>query len=301
MSALFGLIATPMGYVMEYIYKFMGNYGYSIIAFALLAKIIMLPLSIKQKRSMITTQRLQPKLAELQKKYANDREKYAAEAQRLYDDYGASPMGGCGTSLLTLPIMIGLYYVVTQPLSYMMHLSSAEVSALAEAMGVATNRFGYQLSLAGMFADNFARLSAICSKIFTVDFTFYGFDLTVTPSLKQFSVNWIFPLLSGLTAWGYSYVTNSMMTAVRLDEAARDPKSKAAADDEKTQQMNKTMTMMMPLMSAYFGFILPAAISVYWISNNLFMCVQEVVLTRRILDRNRADEELYKTGGQKTK
>ncbi|MBE6994866.1 MAG: YidC/Oxa1 family membrane protein insertase, partial [Ruminococcaceae bacterium] len=183
MSALFGLIATPLGYVMEYIYKFMGNYGYSIIAFALLAKFIMLPLSIKQKRSMITTQRLQPKLAELQKKYSNDREKYAEEAQRLYDDYGASPMGGCGTSLLTLPIMLGLYYVVTQPLTYMMHLSGTEVSALAEAMDVATNRFGYQLSLAGMFADNFAKLSAICDKIFPIDFTFYGFDLTATPSL----------------------------------------------------------------------------------------------------------------------
>ena len=298
MSALFGLIATPLGYVMEYIYKFMGNYGYSIIAFALLAKFIMLPLSIKQKRSMITTQRLQPKLAELQKKYSNDREKYAEEAQRLYDDYGASPMGGCGTSLLTLPIMLGLYYVVTQPLTYMMHLSGTEVSALAEAMGVATNRFGYQLSLAGMFADNFAKLSAICDKIFPIDFTFYGFDLTATPSFKSFSTLWLFPLLSGLTAWGYSYVTNQMMTAVRLDEAANNP-GKKQEDDEKTQQMNKTMTMMMPLMSAYFGFILPAAISVYWICNNLFMCVQEVVLTHRILEKDKQDKELYKTGGRK--
>ena len=77
MSAIFGIIATPMGYVMEYIYLLLENYGYSIIAFALLAKLIMLPLSIKQKRSMIVTQRINPKLRELQKKYGNDREKYS--------------------------------------------------------------------------------------------------------------------------------------------------------------------------------------------------------------------------------
>ena len=153
MSAIFGIIATPMGYVMEYIYLLLENYGYSIIAFALLAKLIMLPLSIKQKRSMIVTQRINPKLRELQKKYGNDREKYSQEVQRLYDDYGASPMGGCGTSLLTLPIMLGLYYVVTMPLTYFMHLSSDEITALASALGVATNKFGYQLTMAGMFGD----------------------------------------------------------------------------------------------------------------------------------------------------
>ncbi|MEA4920565.1 MAG: YidC/Oxa1 family membrane protein insertase [Clostridiaceae bacterium] len=292
MSAIFGIIATPLGYVMEYIYKLLENYGYSIIAFALLAKFVMLPISIKQKKSMIATQRISPKLRELQKKYGNDKEKYTKEVQQLYDDYGASPMGGCGTSLLTLPIMLGLYYVVTMPLTYFMHISADEISALASALGVATNKFGYQLTMAGMFSEHLETLKAISSKVIPVDFTFYGLNLASTPSFKELSFMWVIPILSALTSWGFSYVTNTM------NQAASGVKS-GNPDDEKAQQMNKSMMIMMPLMSGYFGFVLPTAVGIYWIANNLFGCVQEVVLTKYCLDKEKKDQELYKTGGKK--
>lgn len=285
------IIATPMGYVMEYIYNLLQNYGYSVIAFALLAKIILLPLSIKQKKSMIVTQRLNPKLQELQKKYANNQEKYSQEAQKLYDEYGASPMGGCGTTLLTFPIMIGLYYVVTQPLTYFMHAPADQIAQMAEMFDISTRVNGYQLSICGLFAEHFDQLKAVCSAIFPVDFTFFGLDLTATPSFKEFSVLWIIPVLSALTAWGYSHVANTMNQVV----------AGAPAGDEKAQQMNKTMTLMMPLMSGYFGFILPAAVGIYWIANNLFMCVQDVILTSYCLKQEKKEQELYKTGGKKLK
>ena len=300
MSAIFGLIATPMGYVMEYIYKLLQNYGYAIIAFALLAKIIMLPLSIKQKRSMIATQRLNPKLQEIQKKYGSNREKYAEEAQKLYDEAGVSPMGGCGTSLLSFPIMIGLYYVVTQPLSYFLHMTAEEITKVAAFLGVETNRFGYQLSMAGMFADKLQPLKEICSKVIPVDFTFYGFDLTQTPSFKQPSLLWLFPILSALTAWGYSHVMNSMNQAVTLKDQSKNG-GKSSPENEKAMQMTKSMSMMMPIVSGYFAFILPAAVSIYWIVNNLFSCVQEVVLTKYVLDKEEKEYELYSTGGKRSK
>lgn len=294
MSAIFGIIATPMGYVMEYIYQFLGNYGYSIMAFALLAKVLMLPLSIKQKRSMIVTQRLNPKLREIQKKYAGDNERYSREMQRLYDDAGASPMGGCGTSLLSLPIMLGLYYVVTMPLTYFMHLPADEITALAAALDVATNKFGFQLTMAGLFGENLESLKAISQNIFAVDFNFYGLNLALTPSFKQISVLWVLPVLSAATAWGYSHVTNTMNTYVQKLEGIT-----PSAEDEKAQQMTKNMTLFMPLMSGYFAFILPAAVSIYWIANNLFSCVQEVVLTKYVLDKEKKEKELYQTGGKK--
>jgi len=294
MSAIFGIIATPMGYVMEAIYGLLENYGYSIMAFALLSKLVLLPLSIKQKRSMIGTQRLNPKLRALQKKYANDREKYATEMQRLYDDAGISPMGGCGTSLLSLPIMLGLYYVVTMPLTYFMHLSGDEITALAEVLNVGTSKFGFQLTMAGMFGENLTALKEICSKIIAVDFNFYGLNLALTPSIKQFSILWVLPVLSAATSWGYSYVMNSMNKYVMKLEGIPE-----ADDDEKMQQMNKSMTLFMPLMSGYFSFVLPAAVSIYWIANNLFSCVQEIILTKYCLEKEKKEIELYKTGGKK--
>jgi len=287
------IIATPMGFVMEAIYGFVQNYGLSVILFALLAKIIMLPLSIKQKKSMISMQRINPKLRELQKKYGNNQEKYNQEVMKLYEQENVSPMGGCGTMLLTFPIMIGLYYVVTQPLTYFMHVPAEAITQMAELFEIAPN-YGYQLQICGQFAQNFDQLKAISDAIFPVDFTFFGLDLTLTPSFKEFSALWIIPILSAATAWLSSQVTN------RLNKQVSG--APASAEDEKTEQMNKSMTMMMPLMSGYFGFVLPAAVGIYWIANNLFTCLQEVLLTKYCLSQMENNQELTnKTGGKKVK
>ena len=287
------IIATPMGFVMEAIYGFVQNYGLSVILFALLAKIIMLPLSIKQKKSMISMQRINPKLRELQKKYGNNQEKYNQEVMKLYEQENVSPMGGCGTMLLTFPIMIGLYYVVTQPLTYFMHVPAEAITQMAELFEIAPN-YGYQLQICGQFAQNFDQLKAISDAIFPVDFTFFGLDLTLTPSFKEFSALWIIPILSAATAWLSSQVTN------RLNKQVSG--APASAEDEKTDQMNKSMTMMMPLMSGYFGFVLPAAVGIYWIANNLFTCLQEVLLTKYCLSQMENNQELTnKTGGKKVK
>jgi len=287
------IIATPMGFVMEAIYGFVQNYGLSVILFALLAKIIMLPLSIKQKKSMISMQRINPKLRELQKKYGNNQEKYNQEVMKLYEQENVSPMGGCGTMLLTFPIMIGLYYVVTQPLTYFMHVPAEAITQMAELFEIAPN-YGYQLQICGRFAQNFDQLKAISDAIFPVDFTFFGLDLTLTPSFKEFSTLWIIPILSAATAWLSSQVTN------RLNKQVSG--APASAEDEKTEQMNKSMTMMMPLMSGYFGFVLPAAVGIYWIANNLFTCLQEVLLTKYCLSQMENNQELTnKTGGKKVK
>ena len=297
MGAIFNIIATPMGYVMEWIYNTVLNYGYSILAFALLAKVIMLPFSIKQKRSMITTQRINPKLRELQKKYGHDKEKYSQEMQRLYADYGASPMGGCGTSLLTLPIMLGLYYVVTMPITYMMHVPTEEITAIAQALGVETTKFGFQMTIAGMLNESFDAVKHLSANLMPLDFTFFCLDLSQTPSFKEPALNWIIPILSAATSWGYTHVMNTMNQVISINVNGKKPDG----DDEKVQQMNKSMNLMMPLMSGYFGFVLPGAVGLYWIANNLFMCVQEVALTSYCLRKDKEEIELYKTGGNRVK
>ena len=278
-------IATPMGFVMEAIYGLVQNYGLSVILFALLAKIIMLPLSIKQKRNMIAMQRINPKLKALQKKYGDNQEKYNQEVMKLYQEENVSPAGGCGTMLLTFPIMIGLYYVVTQPLTYFMHVPAEAIAQMAEMFDMNTATYGYQLQLCGLISQNFDQLKAISDAIFPVNFTFLGLDLTLTPSFKEFSALWIIPVLSAATAWMTSQVTtriNKQMSGA------------SSSEDEKAEQMTKSMTMMMPLMSGYFGFVLPAAVGIYWIANNLLTCAQEVLLTKYILSTEKNNTDLTK-------
>lgn len=269
MQGLFGLIATPFGYVMRFMYDFIGNYGVCIILFSLLVKIVTSPLTLKQKRSMQATQRLQPKIQAIQKKYYNDKQRMNEELTALYERENASPTAGCGTMIITLVIMLGLYYVISQPLTYFMQLSADEVTAIAEILGVDMSAGGYgsQIALAGKMFDNYDLIKGVSDNVMHVDFNFLGLDLASTPKFKQLSVLWIMPIVSGLTALGQSFVTTKLQ-------------QRHLGDNPAAAQSNKMMYIMMPLMSLYFGFILPAGLSLYWISNNIFGAASEIVFTK---------------------
>ncbi len=267
MQAILGFVATPFGYVMRFIYEFIGSYGWSIVLFALLAKLLTMPLTLKQKRGMLEMQRIQPKVQEIQKKYGRDKARMNQEIQELYANEGVSPMAGCGSTLITLPIMMGLYYVISQPLLYFMQLTTEEISAIADRLGYEMgNLFTGQSGLVGAIYDNFSAVEGMSDKLMAVDMNFGPINMALTPSFKEFGWLWLIPILSGLTALGFSFVSqklqekNGMMT------------------NPQASQSSKMMLMMMPLMSVYFGFILPAGLGVYWIASNIFMALTEVIM-----------------------
>ena len=256
------IIAVPFGYIMRLIYEIIGNYGLSIIAFSLLAKLVMLPFSIKTKKSMLDMQRIQPKLNELQRKYGKDQQKLSMEMQKLYQEEGVSPFGSCLPTLITVPIMIGLYYVISKPLTYFMGLSAAEITTLGEILGVVSeNAYTMEIQIAGLISQNFDAVAHVSEKLMNVDFNFFGLNLATTPSFKQFGLMWLIPILSGVTAYLLSNITMKMQ-----------------GTDMAQNSSTSTMKYMMPLMSVYFGFILPAGLGVYWIANNVFSALQEVLL-----------------------
>ena len=279
---MLSIIATPFGYIMRFIYDLVGNYGLSIFLFALLAKLIMLPLNIKSKRSMIDMQRIQPKMLELQKKYGKDRQKYAEKVQELYDNEGISMSAGCLPQLIILPIMLGLYYVIQQPLTYFMQLTADEINAIAETLNYTMSATDYtaQIGLAGVMHQHFDQIAGISDKIMQVDFNFLGINLAATPSFGDFNALWVIPILSALTAFLSSFVSQ------RLNK-----KAAGNVQNPQTQSMNGMMYIMVPAMSLYFGFILPAGLGVYWISNNLLMMAQEVILTKLLTRPHKKTQE----------
>ena len=107
---------TFFGYLLWFFYEFTKNYGVSIILFTIVLKIIMFPFSIKQQKSMAKNTRLQGKQKEIQKKYGDNKQKMSEEMQKLYQQEGVNPMGGCLTSIIPLIIMMGIYYSVVNPL-----------------------------------------------------------------------------------------------------------------------------------------------------------------------------------------
>ena len=263
---LYKLISTPFGYVMRYIYEFVGNYALSLFLFALLVKVLMIPMTIKQKKSMLEQQRIQPMIQKIQKTYARDQRRMQEEMQNLYDREGVSPMAGCGSMLLTFPILIGLYGVIIQPLTYFMQISGEHITQIAQILNFDTAAAGYhyQIQLATLIYENFDKVSHVAESLMQVNFSLGPISMAAQPSFSQPSILWLLPIVSGATSYLMSWLqqkTNPMQ-----------------ANNPQAQQTNKTMLLMMPLMSIWFGFILPVGLSFYWICNNVLAIVQDLLM-----------------------
>lgn len=271
---IFGvLIVRPMGLFLMWVYEMVNNYGYAIILFALLAKLILAPLYVKSRKSMVKMQSMQKQMTRIQKQYATNRVKMNEEIQKLYEHEGVSPMSGCLTNFIQLPIMMGLYYAIIQPLTYMLGMDSGDISLLAAHFPeINTKVYSYQIALAeklsqffdanGVLSQEIASLSdTISQTLVPLNFDFFGINLATTPDFKSLSILWLIPILSGVTALLSTVIMQKMQGT-------------------EMQGSMKIMFYMMPLMSVYFGFILPAGIGIYWITNNILMIVQELVMSR---------------------
>ena len=262
------IIFKPFAWLMLQLYNLCGNFGAAVILFAIIANIIMLPLHFKGKKSMMKTMRIQPKLQEIQKTYANDRMKQNELIQKVYQDEGINPLGGCGWSLLPFPIFLILYAVMREPLTHLMGLSADQISTVASLVNFemsSTN--GYQqIQLAQLIHENFSMLSSQVPGLIDINFMFFGINLSEVPNW-QFWINpsWalIIPVLSGVAAYGQQWV----MTKTN-------PAPNGAA------QSNGMLMKLMPLMSVWFCFIMPASMGVYWITNSLISMLRDTLLNK---------------------
>lgn len=297
------LITMPLGWLLDVIYRVVQNYGVAIIFFTIVIKLLLLPLSLKSQKAMTKQQKLAPQLAEIQKKYANDKEKLNKETMTLYKENGANPASGCLPMLLQLPIIFALYQVVQKPISYMHHVSFAteeninkviELQQQVAASEVLQTKVpaGFLTSNMKQLADNFQiAMSNVSQEIggqfadWGIHFNFLGMNLSRYPSEGWAALNslvngrvpnniWetlpllLIPILSGVSSWMMGKMTPKAPTAVPADGAADDAASKAAGTA-------KTMQLMMPLISVIFTFSLPSGIGMYWIISNLIQIVQQ--------------------------
>ncbi len=269
------LIIKPFSWLLSTFTTLTGSYGLAIILFALIAKVILLYFSARGKRSMMQTQRIQPKIKELEAKYRNDKVKYQQAVSELYKKEGVSMTGGCLWSLLPFPILIALYSVIQRPFTNLMGLASEQIDKLAQ---IVTNAGGtipaandpfFQLKLSESLHPHFAQAQAALpgANLIDVNYNFLGLNLSQTPTLS-FSWLILIPLLSGLTAF----------FAMRLTQ-----KLTATTTQQQSQPGGKFMSLLMPGLSLYFAFIMPALMGIYWIANNVFGAVQDYYLTKYYL------------------
>lgn len=261
---MFDIVAIPFGFILEQIYKLVDSYGLAIILFTIFTKILIYPLTLKSKKSMREVTKLQPKIQELQKKYKDNRQKLSEETARLYQEEKINPAGSCLPTLITLPIMIGLYYVIQQPLTYLMMIDEATVYEIAKMLNVEVLSLRQsEISIAKAVFDNFDIVKEISPKLIAIDFNFLGMNLAGTPSLKEPSLLLAIPVVAA----GTSFLSMNYTQKLQGTDLSQQPPAL------------KTMMYTMPLMSGYFAFILPAGIGIYWIMGNVLMVVQESIMS----------------------
>ena len=300
-TGLSDLIRVPFGYLLDWLYTFTNNYGLALILFSLIIKLVLLPMSVKSKKSMLKMSRLSPQVKALEAKYGDDKQKYQLAVQQMYKEEGVSMGGGCLWSFIPLIILLPLYYVIREPITYMMHNSrsvSEAIVAFIQASGenLGKNSYYAKLAAAGHIGDYMDELKALAvtanANLQAMNFQFLGIDLAGIPTFRFWECEgwgeiglFLIPVVSaGLQAasmWLSQKMNNQVATNA---DGEQDADAAKAAN-----QTNATMMLMMPIMSLWIGFSMPAAISVYWIAQAVFGAVQDCILTKHY--RKVYDEE----------
>lgn len=284
MTFLYRIFGTPLGFVMWLFYQVIPVYGVALVLFTVLMRAALVPVAIKQQKSMVKMQLYQPRIQEIQKKYANNREKMSEEMSKLYAEEGYNPMMGCLPMLIQLPIIFGLYDVIQRPLTHLLHVSGDVITKATE---IASQLMNLDLtrdmssqikiiSIVGNNPDAFAGLGDFVSKVQSLKFNIGPIDLTQLPQWGDFlQPIWIIPVLS--------FATSLLLSLFSMRQTAA-----AAGENNPANGMTKGMMLMMPLMSGYFAMILPAGLGVYWILSNLLMAVQTALLNKYMNPRELA-------------
>ncbi len=297
-------ICIPFAALLRLFYNLTGSYGVAIILFTIVIKLIMLPFQMKSKKSMVRMTRMNGRIQEIQKKYANNQAKMNEEIQKLYAEEGINPMGGCLWSFLPLPILMALYSIIRQPITHFMMISQETVQKLVDAVtatgadmtaivqhakdgsvvmkdGIAQLMPYGQINLAKM-AASMPELTEGIEGWINVNYNFLGMDLTVNPwdALKNFASTpaaiglILIPILAG----GSQLLFSIMSMKQQKGDAANNASM-------------KSMMYMMPLMSVYISFIMPAALGVYWIAQSAISLVQEPLMNKFYNSKIEAEEE----------
>ena len=273
------IVLTPFSWLLKVFCQVFDSYGIALILFTLVIKIILFPLSLKGKKSMIKMNMVSAQLKEIQKRCGNDRERYNREVQQFYADNGISPTGGCGWSMIPLIILMPLYAIIRRPMKYMMRLTEDATTAVASALGWSDFAVGgyNELTLASRLnvgnletaRSAAAATGAAAAGMFVVNFSFLGLDLSQIPNWKFWAdgLSWnsiglfLLPIISA----GLSVL--SMIVSQKTNQMS--------ASDPSSNPSSKSMMIVSPLISLWIGFTMPAGLCIYWIANSVLMMVQE--------------------------
>lgn len=280
-----GAISNLFGYLLNWLYQIFNNYGVAIIVFSVLLRIILIPITIKQQKSMKKSAEMQEKMNEIQRKYRNNPEKLNQETIDLYKREKMSPFTGCLSSILQIIIILAVFYLVSKPLTYMKKVDTGLIDKYVQEIKEETGTSPAYAEIAVI-----QKKSAEDSNVY-INMEFLGLDLSKVPNqnLTDYKV-YIIPILYVITTFISIKITNNLQSKkkkdIKLIESSENgEKSKEEVEPqeealESMQQMNKSMSYMMPIMSVFIAFIAPLGLALYWFVSNVLMIIERLIINK---------------------
>lgn len=290
-----GFISELFGYVLNDLYNLFTNYGIAIIIFSILLRIILIPITIKQQKTMKKSNKMQEEMKQIQFKYKNNPEKLNQETMDLYKREKFNPFSGCLSAILQLIIILAVFWLVSQPLTYMKKLQNTEIyneyktkveessttkssyKEIAILNAVESDYKQIEEQLKQENVENREELENKKAKLeeLRLNMDFLGIDLSKVPtqSLQDFRV-YIIPVLYVITSFISIRMTTKMQTSNKKEGEEQ------SEELQSMEQMNKSMSYMMPIMSISIAIIAPLGLALYWLVSNILMILERIIINK---------------------
>lgn len=293
---MFEFFASIFGYLLNFLYNLINNYGLAIILFSIIIKLLLLPLSIKQQKTMKKSAKIQEKMKVIQFKYKSNPEKMNQEMMDLYKKENMSPFSGCLTAIIQMLLLLSVFYLVKSPITYMEKMSTDDINRYVTQIqeeGKEVSKIYPEIDLIREYNwlkeknpedSNVDRLN--------IKMDLLGLDLSKIPqqNMTDYSV-YIIPVLYIIS----SFVSIRMTTAAQQKQNTKKKEEfidgetgkELIKEDEKNEvdavmQTNKMMSWMMPIMSISIAFVAPLGLALYWLVNNILMILERLILDKVI-------------------
>lgn len=285
---MIAFFANIFGYILNFIYSIFQNYGIAIILFTIILKLVLLPLTIKQQKTMRKTSKIQEKLKIIQFKYKNDPQMLNQETMALYKRENMSPFSGCLSAIVQILLLLAMFYLVSSPLTYMKKIDTDVINTYKEELQL------QEKALATAYPEiNIIKEKGSVDETVNLNMNFLGLDLSNVPSQSLTDPTvYVIPLLYVISSV-FSIKLSMNMTKKNKKEKEENAESKDNKENtelDAMESMNKNMMIMMPIMSVIISFIAPLGLALYWLVNNVLMIIERVVITKFLDKKEEANE-----------
>lgn len=278
---MISFFANLFGYLLNFLYNLIQNYGLSIILFSIIVKIVLLPISINQQKTMKKTAKIQEEVKKLQIKNKSNPEALQRETMELYKREKMNPFGGCFSAIIQIILLFSVFYLVRCPLTYMKKVEPEIIEKYTQELN--ENQEG---------KDAYPEISIIREKAesdesVNINMEFLGLDLSSIPSRDV--ANWktyVIPVLYVISTFISMRITTSMQKKQKKEVKGEDAGEKDEFDI--LNQTNKNMSLMMPILAVSISLVAPLGLALYWLTNNVLMIIERLLLNKFIKD----DEEV---------